>query len=731
MPSEYIKKIRTTDGDKQIDYESLANLPKINNTELKGNVDVVESNQGPSNSGKFLGIGPDGNVSPMDPPQGMTEEQAAQIEQNKADISSVKEDVSSLSEEMRIVPPQNTDMFYQENTENLLSAYIGDYIIGTYVNNNKNPVYMHTKNMTLKKDTSYVLQWTPYDNFVNPTAVFYHFDTNGDRLYYDNIGTKLTSIINISSQQYPNYAYSILQYTKSDNESVSYWIDYLRQSKIMLIEGSQRVDYYVPKYEWIPNGYISRKKISDTLFDEIVSESVEQIGNSADISPGPSLGQIVYRADSKSSAGNYLVNAVMYRDGVIIGARENGDLVRIGYDGVEENVLSLSGSGMDWRCLYIDSSENVFASPHASHGNVGQSDRGLYKLEKDGSEFKKVLKLYDPESEVPTESQANDDTIWTMCEDDQGNLYAGVYAHTKRANPSIYKSTDGGETWFLLINFANTEYVSGYDARAMHIHSIIWNPYDKSIYVIIGEINTIYKSTDGGDTWTDLNVTLNVKGSSMLAIPSGILVGSDGGREIWIDLVRNDLSHKTTFTGWANTVFAIRQSDVTGILYAFTKIDSSISNNNLWPPEEVNEVETEEEKLSIIDDWADGFFGGKDNQNYKNWKRYFDVVYPIFPEDAFRPQHFGIIASMDGGEHWKPIYRKKVPSTGAYGIWTIGYFYNGECLCGVYTNSGQVQPLVISEGKHKYVKEGCDLGGEIIIRTNASSIVGILPPEDN
>ena len=86
MPSEYIKKIRTTNGDKQIDYESLANLPKINNTELKGNIDVVKSNQGSSNSGKFLGIGPDGNVSPMDPPQGMTEEQEEQLEQNTIDI---------------------------------------------------------------------------------------------------------------------------------------------------------------------------------------------------------------------------------------------------------------------------------------------------------------------------------------------------------------------------------------------------------------------------------------------------------------------------------------------------------------------------------------------------------------------------------------------------------------------------------------------------------------------
>lgn len=66
MPSEYIKKIRTTNGDKQIDYESLANLPKINNTELKGNVDVVKINQGLSNSGKILKVNDNGKVIPSD-----------------------------------------------------------------------------------------------------------------------------------------------------------------------------------------------------------------------------------------------------------------------------------------------------------------------------------------------------------------------------------------------------------------------------------------------------------------------------------------------------------------------------------------------------------------------------------------------------------------------------------------------------------------------------------------
>ena len=81
--------------------------------------DVVKINQGSSNSGKFLGIGPDGNVSPMDAPSGgtvdteqiqqavdayleenpvqpgATVEQATQIEQNKQDIGSLSEDIGN------------------------------------------------------------------------------------------------------------------------------------------------------------------------------------------------------------------------------------------------------------------------------------------------------------------------------------------------------------------------------------------------------------------------------------------------------------------------------------------------------------------------------------------------------------------------------------------------------------------------------------------------------------
>ena len=47
----------------------------------------VDIMQGASNSGKVLGIGEDGNVTPVDPPQGMTEEQEEQLNQNTEDIA--------------------------------------------------------------------------------------------------------------------------------------------------------------------------------------------------------------------------------------------------------------------------------------------------------------------------------------------------------------------------------------------------------------------------------------------------------------------------------------------------------------------------------------------------------------------------------------------------------------------------------------------------------------------
>lgn len=426
-------------------------------------------------------------------------------------------------------------------------------------------------------------------------------------------------------------------------------------------------------------------------------------------------GVLVYQGDTKSS-DNYIVNAVMYPNGEIIATRSGGKVVKIGYDG-ETELLNISGA-TDWRGVYMDSKLNVFISPYDSYSNISSSERGVYKLKYGDSSFKQVLKLYNPNSDIPTESEDNRDTVWTFCEDDKGNLYAGVYS-LSHENPSIYKSTDGGDTWKHIINFND----SGYTSNGRHIHSIIFNKYNRSLYVIVGEVNTIFKSVDGGNTWIDLNITLTVKGSAMLATPYGILVGSDGPFHCDIDLIySDDKTHRKVSRIWANTVFAIRQSDVTDNIYAFTKIDSSVNALSYFPPiEAISDSE-------VLQNWKDT----QSANTVRDWQNYHDSVVNFYPEDAIRPQHCSILVSKDMGLTWEILHKEFVTSSQAAGHWTTGYFRNGECLTGFLDKTRKfINPLIISEGKHKFTSDGIDLDGDILIKTNTSNLIDITTKKIN
>ena len=457
---------------------------------------------------------------------------------------------------------------------------------------------------------------------------------------------------------------------------------------------------------------ISEFKIYESNYSKQLVEIIQKETRNAEdntVVPNALKGSILYEADTLSDSG-YICNAIAYADGTIIACRSNGKVVRIGYDGTEETLLTISGSLFDWRCLWMDSNENVYASPHASWGSMSVGDRGLYRLVKGENSMQKVISLYNAGSSVPTETQNNDDTIWTMCEDGSGNLYAGVYAHTVRANPAIYKSTDNGATWSYLINF-NDE---GLTTSGKHIHSVIYSEWQKALYCIVGEINTVFKSVDGGETWENLHVTLVSKGSAMCATPYGIFIGSDNAYNCDIDVLYNDdITHERVFRGWANTVFAIRCSDITGFLYAFTKIDSSVNSESYYPP--VGALTDPD----VIETWKNSV----SSTVYDTWKAYYDSVIGEYPSDAIRPQHYGIIVSTDGGKNWKPLIRFDSSSESANGLWTTGYFTNGECLTGRMDNHASKKPIVISEGKHKYVSGGCDLSGEIFVRSNESAVV--------
>lgn len=429
----------------------------------------------------------------------------------------------------------------------------------------------------------------------------------------------------------------------------------------------------------------------------------------AEISPNAAREHFIYEGDTKKTS-NYIVNAVVYPNGEIIAARQGGTIVKIALDGTETTLLTINGAS-DWRGLFMDSNLNVYASPHASVGSSGgfaMTDRGLYKLAYGSDSFVKVISLYNPSSTDIPETQPNDDTIWTMCEDADGYLYAGVYCHTKRYAPRIYRSTDGGNTWVDFYDFLDI-LPSGH-----HVHCIIYNEYNNALYAIIGEVNTILKSTDHGQTWTNLNLACEGdKGTAMIAVPDGVIIGSDGAYELTMSKMNVD-ENKITTRGrvWANTCFGTRRSDVTGWIYAFGKIDSSVKSTSYMPP------------LSAISDAA-ALQSWKDSSpaHLTQWEKYHNYTKDIYPEDCIRPQHFAILVSKDNGNTWEVAYREKVASTAANGIWCVGYFKNGECLCGRFIG-GQVQkPLIISEGKHKYSENGIDLNGEIFIRTNTDSYI--------
>lgn len=440
-----------------------------------------------------------------------------------------------------------------------------------------------------------------------------------------------------------------------------------------------------------------RQEISDLRSTVLAGGEVTYFDN-FQISPmltGDKSRPLVYEGDTKSS-GNFLCNAVVYPDGTIIAARSGVGLVKIDDNG-ETTLLSLPGS-TDMRCLWMDEDLTVYASPfNAADADGAATDigNGLYRMPYGTNTFTKVLSL----------SAGN--AIWTMCRDRSGYLYCGEYSIVNNV-PVIYRSSDNGANWASVINF-NTV---GLTSNGRHIHSVIYNKYNDKLYAIVGEVNTIFRSGDHGANWADLDVQFYDKGSSMFATPHGILVGSDSA--YWCDLdllLPDDSSHKKVSRIWADTVFGIRQSDQTGFLYAFCKIDSSVKSSSYMP------------QIDLTDDAEVAAYLASHTTG--PWRNYYDSMKDYYPDDAMRPTHFAILISRDEGKTWEVLYAGETGAINADGIWTIGYFRNGECLCGHIRSTSSssrdfVNPVIISEGRHKYTNGKISVEGDIFAKTLSS-----------
>lgn len=114
-----MKKAPASSGGGTTDYNDLTNQPQLNGVTLEGNktldqIGAIQKNQGSGNSGKYLSVGSDGNVTLSDPPtsggsldpeqvnqavedyltenpvSGMTAEQEQQLNQNTQDVTDLK-----------------------------------------------------------------------------------------------------------------------------------------------------------------------------------------------------------------------------------------------------------------------------------------------------------------------------------------------------------------------------------------------------------------------------------------------------------------------------------------------------------------------------------------------------------------------------------------------------------------------------------------------------------------
>lgn len=327
-----------------------------------------------------------------------------------------------------------------------------------------------------------------------------------------------------------------------------------------------------------------------------------------------------------------------------------------------------------------------------------------------------------------TEFVDNDDTIWTMCEDAEGRLYAGVYAHSMRDNPAVYRSSDNGVTWEYAYNFVTNDSMNddNYGTNVRHVHCINYNEYDRCLYAAVGEVNTIMKSSDASETWVDLHISCAYgQPTYVIGVKDGLLIGSDGHYSCGVSkLLTDGKTLKPCGRTAPGFIFNIRRSDVTGWLYAFTKIDNYNGDITKMPPVEAIT------SAAALEAWKTD---ANTNKKYlKEWEDYNEWASVYYPEDAIRPMHTVMMVSRDEGDTWEVFKTMECGQNNSLisGFMTVGYFRDGECLVGCClpienTTSDKefVKPYIISEGKKKRTSSGFDLTGEIFIKTNTSATV--------
>jgi len=132
--------------------------------------------------------------------------------------------------------------------------------------------------------------------------------------------------------------------------------------------------------------------------------------------------------------------------------------------------------------------------------------------------------------------------VWNFVEDNNSNLYGGVYHGPETPSAYIVKSSDHGNTWGPCCH-DNTIRVDGY---FNHIHGMYHNPFNDWIYACIewqpyGVKSGILRSKDAGQSWALIN-----NGTQMT-----VIVGRGNSADVYFfrDLEEDTILYKMTDSG--------------------------------------------------------------------------------------------------------------------------------------------------------------------------------------
>ena len=162
------------------------------------------------------------------------------------------------------------------------------------------------------------------------------------------------------------------------------------------------------------------------------------------------------------------------------------------------------------------------------------NDRGVYRSINGGEEWEQVLFISDSTSVIdlaihPTNPNIIFAASWERLRFPFGRVYGGPTS-------GIYRSTDGGDTWTKLTN--NGLPTSNQNTGRIGIYIAPSDPNQMyATYTnnaVTNEFSAIYKSFDGGDTWFNLNADIGFVFSSFGWYFGNIRVAPDNPNEVYV-----------------------------------------------------------------------------------------------------------------------------------------------------------------------------------------------------